>query len=774
MAAGLLAAALGIGAGSARAQTNPGGSNPSPPPTPTPAQIEQAVKESGLSPAQLLEKARELQGAGKADTTSPPPAVRRSPASTETTPPAAEAPAAHAAEHGLEPFGYEIFSYSPTTFEPLTYGPVGPDYQLGPGDELVITVWGDDQLTLTQELNREGTVTLPEAGQVQLAGLTLEEARARLHAALSRVYSGLRPAGQRSTTFLQVSVGKLRSIQVFILGEVVRPGGYTVSSVSRILNALYAAGGPTRGGTLRDVQLNRGGRRVASLDLYEIILRGDASHEARLENGDVIFVPPVGRRIAVQGPVRRPGLFELAGDEQLNAVLRFAGGVLPTADVERAQIERVVPATMRDSLRGQDRVSIDVVLREVLDHPDRDLPLQDGDRLTVFSIGERRINTVVVSGHSVLKPGTFEYHEGMTVADLIHLAGGLTPDAFLERALITRTLPDGRRTVLRVDLRAALAGEGSQNLGLVPLDELAVSSIWDLRERYTVTVGGSVRRPGSYEYLEGMSLSDLLLEAGGLTDEAMPARAEVARVDSSTRAGRRLADTLTVKLRPGSGLLPEPSDGSSFPLQPHDAVFIRRDPDFMLQTYVTLSGEVKFPGAYALRGRTDRLCDVVRRAGGLTELAHPAAAVFTRPGAGRIAIDFPVALRNPRGRDNIVLHDGDALEVPRLSPVVTVEGAVRAPVSVLYRPGMGIGYYIEQASGFDTRADKRATTVVFADGSVRKKGLFGSPVPNAGSRIVVPSKPPPRETDSLKDVGALVSLMASAATMIYLIRQASP
>ena len=283
-----------------------------------------------------------------------------------------------------------------------------------------------------------------------------------------------------------------------------------------------------------------------------------------------------------------------------------------------------------------------------------------------------------------------------------------------------------------------------------------------------------MRRPGAYEYLDGMTLSDLLLEAGGLTDDAMQASAEVARVDSSTRAGRRLADTLTVKLTPGSGLLPEASSGAAFLLKPHDAVFVRRDPDYVLQTYVTLRGEVKFPGAYALRGRTERLRDVVERAGGLTDLAHPTAAVFAREGAGRIAINFPAAMRNPRGRDNILLRGGDELYVPRLNPVVTVEGAVRGPVSVLYKSGMGIGYYIEQASGFDSQADKRGTTVVFADGSVQRKGLFGSPVPDAGSRIIVPSKPPPRDTDNLKDVGALVSLMASAATMIYLIRQASP
>lgn len=313
-------------------------------------------------------------------------------------------------------------------------------------------------------MNREGLVTLPDVGQLSVAGLTLEEARARIRNALARVYSGLRPTGQHSTTYISLSTGKLRTIQVFLLGQVVRPGSYTISSVSRLLNALYAAGGPSRDGSLREVRILRGGKIATTVDLYDVVLGGAVAELPRLQNGDVVFVPNAQRRVTVSGSVRRPGIYELREGEQLQAVVRLAGGLLPAAERERAQIDRIVPPSLRDSLRGQGRVAVDVSLSALLSDSTRDVAVMDADKFTVFALSDRRANTIEITGRGLNRPGTYEWKPGMRVADLITLAGGLTDDAYLDRALLTRTLPDGSRSALRFAPSAALRGESADNL----------------------------------------------------------------------------------------------------------------------------------------------------------------------------------------------------------------------------------------------------------------------------------------------------------------------
>jgi polysaccharide biosynthesis/export protein len=663
-----------------------------------------------------------------------------------------------------EPFGTEIFRYSPSTFEPLAYGPVAPDYPVGPGDELVITMWGDAQLALTLVVNREGAITLPDVGTVVVSGLTLDGTRARIRAALSRAYAGLRPATEHSTIGLDVSLGRLRSIQVFLLGEVVRPGGYTISSVSRALNALYVAGGATRQGSLRDVRVMRGGRRVASVDLYRLLLEGDAGDSTRLQNGDVVFVPTAGRRVRADGPLRRPGLFELKEGEDLRALMRFSGGPLADADLARAQIERVVPPALRDSLRGQDRLAVDVPLARLTDPGAADVPLCDADHLVLFRIGDERHNVVHVSGLSVMKPGVYEYRPGMKVSDLVAAAGGLKPEAWLERAQVTRTALDRTRSVLRVDLGPALAGEAAADLALEPLDELDVMSKWDVTERGTVTIQGMVRRPGTVEFLEGMTLADLIYRAGGLTDDALPVYAELARLHPNA-TDQRIADTLRV---PIDRVLSAGSPASAFRLEPWDAVFVRRDPQHREQVFVAVSGEVRFPGRYALTRRDERLADLVRRAGGLTEYAYAQASSFARAGAPRLGIDLPAALRNPHSASNLVLEGGDELSIARFEPVVRIEGAVFNPSAALYRPGAGVGFYVTQANGYRSDADRRRVTVVQANGTVQKGGR-----PGPGSRVIVPAKPPEPEKDHLKDFATLMGILASAATTAYLVQQAS-
>ncbi len=724
---------------------------------PSDREIEAAMRANGMDPREVRERMRgtEPEAASTNAAASRPFVPRLEPAIVPDTLARVTRPAPVAGE----PLGFEIFRWAPTTFEPLTYGPVGEDYPLGPGDELTLTLWGDAQLALSLTVTREGSVTLPDVGQVAVSGLPLGAARERIRAALARVYSGLRGTNGRSTTSLSLSLGKLRSIQVFLLGDVVRPGGYTLSAVSRALNALYAAGGPTLDGSLRDVRILRGGQVVAHIDLYDVILKGAGQEMTRLENGDVVFVPPATRRVSVSGPLRRSGRIELKDGEELRDLLRIAGGVLPEADVTRAQIDRIVPAEMREHLAGQGRIAIDVPLAQVLSGQLPDVALRDSDSLRVFELPQRRTNTVNLTGRGVLRPGVYQYRDGMKVSELIALAGGVTPDAYLDRAQVVRTLRDSTRASLRFVPSLALSGDAVEDFALMALDDVSIRSKWDLEERQLVTVHGLVRSPGRYELLDGMTLTDLLMRAGGFTDDAYAVRAELTRVAT----GKRLADTLQVPLQRD---LTRCVEASSFALQAHDAVFIRRNPEYREPEFVVLDGEVRFPGTYTLTRRNERLSDLMKRAGGLTPEAYAQGARFSRLSGARLAIELPRAMRQNASRHDLILMPGDTLIVPRHTPTVMIEGAVLNPVTALYQPGASVAHYITQASGFRADANRRGVVVMSPSGRVRKGGR-----PEPGSRILVPARLAEEKSDGLKDIATVMSIVASAATTYFLVSQ---
>lgn len=724
---------------------------------PSEREIEAALRARGLDPVELRERLR-AQDSESATTPASSPRAFLPPSEPPIVPDSLARVTRPDVRPG-EPLGFEIFRWAPTTFEPLAHGPVGDDYPLGPGDELTLTLWGDAQLALTLTVTREGSVTLPDVGEVAVSGLPLGAARERIRAALARVYSGLRGTSGRSTTSLSLSLGRLRSIQVFLLGHVVRPGGYTLSAVSRALNALYAAGGPTLEGSLRDVRIVRGGEVVAHVDLYDVILHGASRDMPRLENGDVVFVPPATRRVSVTGPLRRSGRIELKDGEQLRDLVRIAGGVLPEADLTRAQIDRITPPELRERLAGQGRIALDVPLGRVLAGGAADVTLSDADSLQVFTLPQRRTNTVQLNGRGVLRPGVYQYRDGLKVSELIALAGGVTPDAYLDRAQVVRTLPDSSRASLHFVPSRALSGDAAEDLVLHPMDDVSIRSRWDLEERQSVTVHGLVRSPGRFELLDGMTLTDLLMRAGGLTDDAYAVRAELTRVAS----GRRLADTLQVPLQRD---LTRSVEASSFRLQPHDAVFIRRDPDYREPEFVVLAGEVRFPGTYALTRRDERLSDLMKRAGGLTPEAYAEGARFSRRTGARLAIELPRALRQQGSRHDLVVLAGDTLHVPRYAPSVSIEGAVLNPVTALHQPGAGISHYITQASGFRADADRRGIVVMAPSGRVRKGGR-----PEPGSRILVPARPADAKGDGLKDIATVMSIVASAATTYFLVSQ---
>jgi protein involved in polysaccharide export with SLBB domain len=669
------------------------------------------------------------------------------------------------------PFGYEIFGYAPTTFEPLAAGPVDPDYPIGPGDEVIVQVWGDNQYTHSAVVNREATISVPDIGQVILNGLTLAQAKRLITDRLALVYSGIH--ARRPSTFVDVTLGKLRTVQVFILGDVVRPGGYTISSVSTVLNALYNAGGPTARGSMRTVRIMRHDAVYRQVDLYGYILTGNRAEDVRLQSGDVVFVPPIGKTAAIVGEVHRPAIYELAPGEGLQDLLKLSGGVLTTAVVDRALIDRIVPFAQRDSLSGQDRVALDVPLRPILADSANDPPVMDRDIVQVFRIGDTRKNTVALTGTVVMHPGIFQWHPGMHMADLVRQAGGLTKDAYMDRAQVFRTNPDLSRSMFSFSLAKAMLGEEYDNFELQELDSVAVSSVWDIHDRHTVVVSGSVRKPGSYEYLNGMTVMDLIFRAGGLKESAYPMQAEVSRVDSASIATTKAAQVYRVAISRDYALH---SPDSSFALAKFDQVFVREIPDWELQQNVKITGEVVYPGVYSLKRRDERLSSLLQRAGGLKPSAYPRAATFTRKkdNAGRLAVDVESVARKRGGRYDLVLEDGDTIDIPREPKSVKVVGEVGLPSSVLYERGRSLGDYIDQAGGYTDKSDKSRVRFIQPNGKVRSaRHMWWDPAPEPGALIIVPAKPPEQKKETLKDIATIVGIVSGAATTIFLAHAAT-
>jgi protein involved in polysaccharide export with SLBB domain len=687
-------------------------------------------------------------------------------------------------DSGYTVFGLDVFGRASTQFDPNLAGPVDASYRLGPGDRLVLILTGDVELAHSLDVTREGFIVIPQVGQLHVANLTVAELNELLYARLGRVYSGVRRGPQASTRF-SVSVSRLRTNQIYVIGEVIAPGSYRVSSAGTSLTALYAAGGPTVNGTLRSVAVRRAGRAVDTLDVYDYLLRGDATHDIRLETGDVVFVGVRTPRVRVVGEVVRPGMYEMRAGETLGDLLTAAGGLEMAGGRRRAVIERTLPRQDPAAVGGS-RVVIEVPL-DAGNPAASAFPLEPGDVVRIPRLAERVRNRVVVQGH-VWSPGPQGLAPGQRVSEALRLAGGVKPDAYIGRILVTRLLPDSTRIQLRTALRDT-TGAVDDDFMLQENDEITVFSRSDFRPERYVTVTGAIQRSGRYPFHDGMTMRDLVLMASGLEESAYLAEAEIARLPADRRDGRT-AVTLRVPLDSsyvfergpdgrylGPPGLPAPRDGArEVPLQVYDNVLILRQPDWELQRNVKIGGEVRFPGDYALTNKTERLDELIERAGGLTAEAYPAGVVFYRRagGAGRIGIDLPNVLRNRRAIDNLILQGGDSIWIPRFNPVVTVTGAVNSPVAVAFAPGRDIAYYIYAAGGGSRKADLRRAYVVQANGKVETVQRFsfrGNPKPQPGATVHVPEREPEDRRDYLALAGSLVQVLASLVAIVAIVER---
>ena len=681
-------------------------------------------------------------------------------------------------------FGREVFTRETSAFVDNAGGPVDESYELGPGDRLVLILTGDVEAAYTLDVTREGFVVIPQVGQLPVANLTLGQLESLLYSRLGRVYSGVR-RGPGATTRFSVSVARVRNNQVYVVGDVARPGAYRIPATGTAFSALYQAGGPTANGSLRRIEIRRGRRTADTLDVYDYLIRGDASRDVRLRSGDVIFVPVRGAYVRLTGEVIRPAIYELKPGETLANLVQAAGGFTATAGRTRVQIERILPPTQRGT-GGRDRVVLDVASSELATGSGPALALQAGDVVRVFPVADRVRNRVTVLGN-VYAPGAQGFSGQLRLSDALRVAGGVKPDTYLGQVLVTRLRPDSSRVQLRAELRDT-TGAVINDLQLQEDDEIRVFSLATFRPDRYVAISGAVRGGGQFAYREGMTVRDLVLLAGGVQESAFLGEAELARLPAS-RDGGVTATTIRFPLdstylfeRDAAGRYLGPpglqaprASAPEVPLLPYDNVLILRQPNWELQRNVTITGEVRFPGTYAMTRKNERLRDLVTRAGGLTSEAYAGGTIFTRPqdSVGRIGLDVPGVLRNRRHVDNLLLQDGDSVFVPRFNAVVTVRGAVNSPLTVAYSPGADLSYYVRAAGGPSGNADLGRGYVTQPNGkveSVQRRRLLpdGIPTPRAGSVVNVPARPAP----GLGILGAATQttqLLAGLATAIGLI-----
>jgi protein involved in polysaccharide export with SLBB domain len=678
-------------------------------------------------------------------------------------------------------FGLDFFATGANRFQPNLAGPVDPSYRLGAGDKLVLILTGDVELTYELDVNREGFIVIPQVGQLYVANLTLGQLEDLLYTRLGRSYSGVR-RGAGATTRFSISVSRLRSLQVFVAGDVLRPGSYRIASAGTAFTALYAAGGPTENGSLRGIVIRRGGKVVATLDAYQYLLAGDASNDVRLENGDVVFVPVHGARARVAGAVKRPATYELKSGESISDVITLAGGYATAAERRAMTVERVLPPSERRT-PGADRtvVAIDGEAGAAT------IPARDGDRILVPKLSDRTRNRVTIKGN-VYTPGDFGLGGGLTVSSAIRAAGGIKSDTYLGRILVSRLRADSTRVQLRTAFADA-SGRVSDDFALQEDDEVTVFSLTDFRPRRYVTIAGAVKKGGRFPYREGITLRDLVLLAGGMQESAYLNEAEIARLPENRAAG---ATAVTRRVPMDSSYLfergpdgkydgppgiPSAAGGSAeVTLEPYDNVVIFRQPDWELQRTVWLTGEVKFPGQYSLRTKTERIASVIERAGGLTSEAYPEGAYFKRSAdsVGRVAVNVRGALRGRQDAENMVLADNDSLHIPRYNPVVQVRGAVNSPSAVSLNSGAKLDFYVRSGGGANRRGDVGRAYVIQPNGLVETIRPWPwwvplasrKPVPLGGAVVVVPEKDPAEAVERQARLSQILATVTTLATII--------
>lgn len=732
-------------------------------------------------------------------------------------------------------FGFKLFHNRQLDFSPSLNIPTPPSYVIGPGDQLLIDIYGASQQSYDLTVSPEGRIFIPNVGPVSVGGSSVEAATSRLRSSLGRIYSGL--LGSSPNTFMQVRLGNIRSIKISMVGELTKPGTYTLPSFATVFNALYAAGGPNEDGAFRTIQVYRNSKLEATVDIYDFLTKGDQSANITLQDNDVIIVPPYQSRVEVIGPVRREGYFETKPGESIEKLLSFTGGFSSMAFKDRVTIRRY-----------------DENLRKVMDVSSAqfdEFNLQDGDEVLVGEVLDRYINRVQVVG-SVNREGEFSLVEGLTVKSLIEKAEGLRPEAFMQRATLYRTNEDLTLGAIPLDLQGIMEGE-TEDVELKNEDLLFIPSRYDIQEEFYVKITGEINFPGTYPYASDMTVGDLIIRAGGFLESAANSSIEIARRVRDSQNGQ-IAEISTLTINPNLELSEEEEN---LPLSPFDHVFIRRSPGFEREQIVSVRGEVLYPGEFVIKNANERISDVIQRAGGLSAFAYPKGANLIRrtvyfegqtedeireenlrqmwerlnPETNRdlneaekmlfdridkklaeieeekakkeleeqemdqvlvfpesesldpelnksrmkeedlVGINLESIMSNPGSEEDLILMEGDILQIPKQLQTVRMVGEVLLPTTARFEKGKSLNYYISKSGGFTEKARKSKTYVIYANGDAAQTrsflGIKNYPIIEPGAEIVVPQKP---ERERMSAAG-WIGIASSLATLGILIER---
>ncbi|MDE5417235.1 SLBB domain-containing protein [Labilibaculum sp. DW002] len=687
-------------------------------------------------------------------------------------------------EKNLKVFGFQFFNSENLSFEPAMDMPVSESYSLGVGDELNISVYGASQQTYQQTVQKSGSVVIPDLGPIYVYGLPIKEVKEKIKARLTSIYNGM--GGNSPNTFVEISLGLLKGINVNVIGEVNLPGTYSLPATASAFNALYLAGGPNENGSFRKIDVLRDGKLVNSIDVYAYLIDGAIQNNSQLRDQDVILVRPYAKRVKIAGEFKRTGLFEAQKEETVADILRFAGGFTDKAYTHRLELYRNNTRTL--SFRGV-----------LADHYDQ-VPLMNGDSLVAGKLTERFENRVSIGG-AVYRPGNYELVEGLKLSALIQKAEGLKEEAFMERAVITRKLADMSLKVISFSLRDVL--NGIVDFDLKREDRIQISSKFDMREARTVEIVGEVQFAGTYAWAENLRIGDLIFQAGGFKEEAEVAGLEVSRVldyEETSKLTKSLLHTFQFSLDRNLKLSAE---DEAFVLKPFDKVYVRRAPGFRPQGVANVQGEVKYSGDYGITRKDEKISDVIKRAGGITPEAYVKGASLRRrielseaeyqakmaiaaqdtTMVGEdiekvsyqiVGIDLAEVMKRPGGVEDLQVKAGDQILIPSKLETVMVSGSVLSPVAHTFTAKKKLKDYIYGSGGFAQRAKKGKVYVLYANGTTEatKCGLFGRRFPKVepGCEIIVPEKP---EVDKATQASKWLAIASTFATLITAIAVAT-
>jgi protein involved in polysaccharide export with SLBB domain len=680
-------------------------------------------------------------------------------------------------------FGSELFSTSSLSFEPNLRIATPANYVLGPDDQLHIEVFGFSEADYKLTVNPEGAIYIPNAGPILVAGLTIEDATEKIKSKLaSTIYKAIATGNTR----VQVTLGNIKSIHVTIIGQAKKPGGYTVSSLANVFNALYLCGGPNSTGSYRNIELLRNNKLYKTIDLYKVLVNGTMEDNIRLQDQDIIHIPYYKTRVTLEGEIKHPGVFEALPGEPLQKLLDFAGGFTDSAYQSSVKITQLTDKEKRlEDVANSDFASY--------------LP-KGSDLIEVGKILNRYTNRVTIDG-AVMRPGTFELTPGLTLKQLIQKADGVKQDAFLNRGLITRLKDDLTLEVVPFDVTGIL-NSSQPDIALKREDKITISSIFDLKNKMTVMVEGEVRYPGTYEFEDSTNIKDIIFQAGGFTESATGKRIEVAR--RVTNGDANSTSTQIAQIVQVDAEKDLQFTASNFYLQPFDVVVIRNNPGYFKQKTITVEGEVLYPGPYVISSADEKLSSIVERAGGIKVTADPSAASLRRLNkiddltalktekinklsssvrdttiadslskeAERpydfIGINLQEVINKPGITNDLILEDGDILYIPKKNQAVKVRGEVLFPTQFAFEENKNLKYYIDKAGGFTSNAQRRRSFVLGANGNARrvKHFLFFKSYPEiyAGDEIFAPKKP--ERTGNFGETLGITSAVVGMASVV--------